>query len=119
MTFIWVLPVGLSYLGTLIDCSIIAHDILRGFGQHVLTSAATTVYILRKIFLRYIQKTISQDYISHGQAVSVSCPAFVDASTQGTFYTCDATTAIGTVKQVWVSIDGADGQFSYSLAVHG
>lgn len=64
-----------------------------------------------------IQSTISADYISHGQAVSVSCPAFVDASTPGTFYTCDATTAIGTVRQVWVSIDGTDGRFSYALAI--
>lgn len=63
-----------------------------------------------------IQSTISADYISHGEAVSVSCPAFVDASTPGTFYTCDATTAIGTVRQVWVSIDG-DGSFSYALAI--
>ena len=63
-----------------------------------------------------IQHTISADYIAHGEAVSVSCPAFVDASTTGTLYTCDATTAIGTTRQIWVSIDG-DGKFSYALAV--
>lgn len=63
-----------------------------------------------------IQHTISADYIAHGEAVSVSCPAFVDASVTGTLYTCDATTAIGTVRQIWVSIDG-DGTFSYALAV--
>ncbi len=64
-----------------------------------------------------IQHTISADYIGHGEAVSVSCPAFVDASVTGTLYTCDATTAIGTVRQIWVSIDGTDGSFSYALAV--
>jgi hypothetical protein len=63
-----------------------------------------------------IQHTISADYVAHGEAVSVSCPAFVDATTTGTLYTCDATTAIGTTRQIWVSIDG-DGKFTYALAV--
>jgi hypothetical protein len=64
-----------------------------------------------------IQKSISTAYEASGRAVSVICPPFVDATTPGTLYTCSATTAIGTHRLVWVSIDGTDGQFSYSMAL--
>jgi hypothetical protein len=64
-----------------------------------------------------IQRTISADYIGHGKAVSVSCPPFVDAATVGTLYTCDATTATGVHRTIWVSIDGTDGKFSYSFGL--
>jgi len=64
-----------------------------------------------------IQSTISNDYISHGKAVSVNCPPFVDAVTVGTLYTCDSTQATGVHHLVWVSIDGDDGSFSYALAL--
>jgi hypothetical protein len=64
-----------------------------------------------------IQKSISTTYEASGRAVSVTCPPFVDATTPGTLYTCSATTAIGTHRLVWVSIDGTDGQFSYSMAL--
>jgi hypothetical protein len=64
-----------------------------------------------------IQHAISTDYISHGKAVSVNCPPFVDAATIGTLYTCDATTATGVHRTVWVSIDGANGKFSYSFGL--
>lgn len=63
-----------------------------------------------------IQNTISTDYLDSGRAVSVSCPPFVGAATTGTLYSCSATLATGVVKQVWVSIDGPDGKFSYSMA---
>ena len=64
-----------------------------------------------------IQRTISTAYISQGKAVSVNCPPFVDAATVGTLYTCDATTATGVHRTIWVSIDGANGKFSYSFGL--
>ena len=64
-----------------------------------------------------IQRTISADYLSHGKAVQVNCPPFVDAATVGTLYTCDATTATGVHRTIWVSIDGANGKFSYSFGL--
>ncbi len=64
-----------------------------------------------------VQRTISADYISHGKAVFVNCPPFVDAVTVGSLYTCDATTATGVHRTVWVSIDGDNGKFSYSFGL--
>ncbi len=64
-----------------------------------------------------IQNTISADYVGSGRATSVNCPPFVDASTAGTLYTCDATLGNGVVKPVWVSIDGDNGQFSYAMGL--
>ncbi|MEO6115605.1 MAG: DUF2510 domain-containing protein [Pseudolysinimonas sp.] len=64
-----------------------------------------------------IQRTISTELISQGKAVSVNCPPFVDASTIGTLYTCDATTGTGVHRTIWVSIDGANGKFSYSFGL--
>jgi Protein of unknown function (DUF2510) len=64
-----------------------------------------------------IQRTISADYLSHGKAVAVNCPPFVDAATIGTLYTCDATTATGVHRTIWVSIDGDNGKFSYSFGL--
>jgi Meckel syndrome type 1 protein len=64
-----------------------------------------------------VQRTISADYIGHGKAVFVNCPPFVDAVTVGSLYTCDATTATGVHRTVWVSIDGDNGKFSYSFGL--
>jgi membrane protein YdbS with pleckstrin-like domain len=64
-----------------------------------------------------IQSTISADYLTHGKAVQVNCPPFVDAATVGTLYTCDATTATGVHRTIWVSIDGDNGKFSYSFGL--
>lgn len=64
-----------------------------------------------------IQRTLSTALISQGKAVAVNCPPFVDAATIGTLYTCDATTATGVHRTVWVSIDGTDGKFSYSFSL--
>lgn len=64
-----------------------------------------------------IQRTLSTALISQHKAVSVNCPPFVDAATIGTLYTCDATTALGVHRTVWVSIDGRDGKFSYSFSL--
>ncbi|MEP6843460.1 MAG: DUF2510 domain-containing protein [Pseudolysinimonas sp.] len=64
-----------------------------------------------------IQRTISADYLSTGKAVQVNCPPFVDATTIGTLYTCDATLATGVHKTIWVSIDGENGKFSYSIGL--
>jgi Protein of unknown function (DUF2510) len=63
-----------------------------------------------------IQRTISADYISHDKAVFVNCPPFVDASTVGSLYTCDATLGTGVHRTIWVSIDGY-GKFSYSFGL--
>ncbi len=64
-----------------------------------------------------IQRTITADYVAHGKAVQVNCPPFVDAATVGTLYTCDATTATGVHRTIWVSIDGDNGKFSYSFGL--
>ena len=64
-----------------------------------------------------VQRTISADYIGHGKAVFVNCPPFVDAVTIGSLYTCDATTATGVHRTIWVSIDGGNGKFSYSFGL--
>ena len=64
-----------------------------------------------------IQRTISADYLTHGKAVQVNCPPFVDAATVGTLYTCDATTATGVHRTIWVSIDNDSGKFSYSFGL--
>lgn len=64
-----------------------------------------------------IQRTISADYLTNGKAVQVNCPPFVDATKVGTLYTCDATLATGIHKTIWVSIDGANGKFSYSFGL--
>jgi hypothetical protein len=63
-----------------------------------------------------IQRTISADYISHDKAVFVNCPPFVDASTVGSLFTCDATLGTGVHRTIWVSIDGY-GKFSYSFGL--
>ena len=68
-------------------------------------------------FALQIQSTISTDYLTHGKAVQVNCPPFVDAATTGTLYTCDATLATGVHKTIWVSIDGDNGKFSYSFGL--
>jgi hypothetical protein len=64
-----------------------------------------------------IQNAISSDYVASGRATAVNCPPFVDAATLGTLYTCNATLANGVSKPVWVSIDGDQGQFSYSMGL--
>lgn len=64
-----------------------------------------------------IQRTLSTQLIGQGKAVSVNCPPFVDATTVGSLFTCDATTATGVHRTVWVSIDGANGKFSYSFSL--
>ena len=64
-----------------------------------------------------IQNAISSDYVASGRASAINCPPFVDAATQGTLYTCNATLANGVSKPVWVSIDGDQGQFSYAMGL--
>ncbi len=63
-----------------------------------------------------IQNTISRDYVDSGEVRAVQCPAFVD-TTIGTLFTCTARLPDDTTKQIWVSIDGSAGQFSYALGL--
>ena len=85
------------------------------FGSPLLASALGQTQSLANAL--NVQRTISADYISHGKAVFVNCPPFVDATTVGSLYTCDATTATGVHRTVWVSIDGDNGKFSYSFGL--
>ena len=64
-----------------------------------------------------IQSAVRADYVGSGQAVSVTCPPFAEATTVGAVYSCDATMADGQVRQIIVSIDSADGAFSYAFAL--
>jgi hypothetical protein len=65
-----------------------------------------------------IQSTVRADFVGSGQATSVTCPPFAEATTVGAVYTCDATMADGELRRILVSIDAADGRFSYALALH-
>jgi len=85
------------------------------FGSPLLASALGQTQGLANAL--NVQRTISADYISHGKAVFVNCPPFVDATTIGSLYTCDATTATGVHRTVWVSIDGDNGKFSYAFGL--
>jgi hypothetical protein len=85
-----------------------------GFGTPLLASSLGATQGLANAL--NIQRTISADYISHGKAVFVNCPPFVDTSTVGSLYTCDATLGTGVHRTIWVSIDGY-GKFSYSFGL--
>ena len=85
-----------------------------GFGLPLLAAALGQTQGLANAL--NIQRTISADYISHDKAVFVNCPPFVDASTVGSLYTCDATLGTGVHRTIWVSIDGY-GKFSYSFGL--
>lgn len=85
-----------------------------GFGAPLLASGLGATQGLANAL--NIQRTISADYISHDKAVFVNCPPFVDATTVGSLYTCDATLGTGVHRTIWVSIDG-DGRFSYSFGL--
>ena len=65
-----------------------------------------------------IQGAVRSDMIKTGQATYVTCPAFAEATTVGTLYTCDATLGDGTTRSVWVSIDSPTGAYSYALALN-
>jgi hypothetical protein len=65
-----------------------------------------------------IQSTVRADYVGSGQATSVTCSPFAEATTVGAIYTCDATMADGRTRQVIVSIDSSDGDFSYAFALN-
>ena len=64
-----------------------------------------------------IQSTVRAEYVGTGQAVSVTCPPFAEATTVGAVYTCDATMVSGEARQIIVSIDSTDGDFSYAFAL--
>jgi hypothetical protein len=64
-----------------------------------------------------IQQTIRDDLVASGKLASVSCDPFLADITLGSQFTCEATLPDGTPKDVWVSIDTRDGQFSYALAI--
>lgn len=62
-----------------------------------------------------IQQAIRDDYVDSGRLASVTCPVFVESIAAGSLYTCNGTLPDGTSKRVWVSIEDADGTFSYAL----
>lgn len=64
-----------------------------------------------------IQQTVQADLVGSGRLASVSCPVLVPELDRGSLYTCDGVLPDGGSKLVWVSIDTADGAFSYALAV--
>ena len=64
-----------------------------------------------------IQQTLRDDYVASGELATVSCEPFLSDISMGSQFTCDATLPDGSAKEVWVSIDTPDGQFSYALAV--
>ncbi|MCS0498009.1 DUF2510 domain-containing protein [Protaetiibacter mangrovi] len=65
-----------------------------------------------------IQTEIRDDLVGSGVATAVACPPVADTTTVGAIYTCDATLTDGTHRNVWVSIDSENGDYSYTLAVH-
>jgi hypothetical protein len=64
-----------------------------------------------------IQQAIRDDLVASGELATVTCDPFPPDISQGSQFTCDATTADGAEKMVWVSIDTRDGQFSYAIAI--
>jgi hypothetical protein len=64
-----------------------------------------------------IQQAVHADLVGSGRLASVSCPVLVPELDRGSLYTCDGVQPDGSSKLVWVSIDTADGVFSYALAV--
>lgn len=64
-----------------------------------------------------IQQTVQADLVGNGRLASVSCPVLVPELDRGSLYTCDGVLPDGGSKLVWVSIDTAEGVFSYALAV--
>lgn len=65
-----------------------------------------------------IQNTVRNELVGSGQALSVTCPPFAEATTVGAIYTCDATLADGRTTTIIVSIDSSDGDFSFAPALH-
>ena len=63
-----------------------------------------------------IQQAVQADREGRGTLASVSCPAFVENLERGALYTCDGVLPDGSSKLVWVSLDAADGSFSYAFA---
>ncbi len=76
------------------------------------TGAATPV-----VTALTIQQTVSDALIAEGAVTSVSCPIFIESMAPGTLYTCDAVLPNGESQTVWVSIDTADGDFSFALSL--
>jgi hypothetical protein len=64
-----------------------------------------------------IQSEIRDDLVSGGTASAVACPPIADATTIGSIYSCDVTLADGSHKALWVSIDSAEGDYSYAFAI--
>lgn len=64
-----------------------------------------------------IQQAIRSDLVGSGELASVSCPIAVESIAAGTLYACDGIEPDGSSRLIWVSIDDADGNFSYALDV--
>lgn len=62
-----------------------------------------------------IQQTIRADYVGSGQLASVACPIFVESIAMGALYDCEGIAPDGSRQVIWVSIDNAEGDFSYAF----
>jgi hypothetical protein len=118
----WALLGGITYLiarrRRIVGSGPVALFVVAGVLAVAVVAGTTLSGQLRPLFAALsIQSAVSEHYLSTGQAVSVSCPPFVAATVAGTLYTCDATTALGTHRQIWISIDDAAGHFSYSMSL--
>jgi len=100
---------GVGPLVTLIVLTLVAVGIPAAA---IVTGAAERV-----TFALEVQQTVRTEYVDSGELTSVSCPLLVDSIAPGSLYTCDGILPNGSDKLVWVSIDGADGEFSTALAV--
>ena len=62
-----------------------------------------------------IQQVIRADLVGSGELVSVNCPVFVESLSVGSLYDCQGIAPDGSSRLIWVSIDDADGGFSYAF----
>jgi hypothetical protein len=118
---LWALLGGIGYLiarrAKLTGSGPLAMFLIAGALVLAISAAAYSSGELRRLsYALTIQNTITSDYLSAGRVVTISCPPFVDTTRPGTLYTCTATFTTGATKQVPVTIDGTEGQFSYQMA---
>ncbi|TXK17340.1 DUF2510 domain-containing protein [Homoserinibacter sp. GY 40078] len=64
-----------------------------------------------------VQTELREEFVDSGDATSLTCPAITESLAIGTLYTCQVTMADGTERVLWVSIDSADLDYSYALAL--
>lgn len=64
-----------------------------------------------------IQQAVHAEYVESGRLLSVACEPFIDDFSQGSYVTCDGVSPDGSERDVIVSFDSADGEFSTALSV--